>query len=193
MPHDIYVRAGKEADESVHSRHDARDKGFLTMSETYPELKRQPSKVFTNLLGLQEYVGQEVGVGEWHQLDQDRIDLFAKATGDFQWIHVNPERAAAGPFGGTIAHGYLTLSLLPMLMAEVFDFDNVVMTINYGLNKVRFPAPARSGSHVRARVSVIAVDEVGDAAQVVMGCAVESDSAAKPVCVAEFIVRVIFG
>lgn len=162
------------------------------MSETYPELKRPPTKVFTNLRGLQECVGREVGTGEWHALEQDRIDLFAKATGDFQWIHVDPQRAARGPFGTTIAHGYLTLSLLPMLMAEVFDFDNIVMTINYGLNKVRFPTPARSGSQVRARVSVISVDEAGEGAQVVMGCAVESNSADKPVCVAEFIVRVVF-
>lgn len=120
------------------------------MSETYPELKRPPSIVFTNLAALQKCVRSELGVGEWHVLDQNRIDLFAKATGDFQWIHVDPKRAAAKPFGTTIAHGYLTLSLLPMLMAEVFDFDNVVMTINYGLNKVRFPTPARSGSQVRA-------------------------------------------
>jgi acyl dehydratase len=166
------------------------------MSETYPELKRPPTTVFTNVADLQAAIGSEIGVGEWHALDQDRINLFAEATGDFQWIHVDPQRAAAGPFGATVAHGYLTLSLLPMLMAEVFDFDHIVMTINYGLNKVRFPAPARSGTQLRARVSVTDVDPVGTdgkGAQVVLGAAVESDSSDKPVCVAEFVVRVVFG
>jgi acyl dehydratase len=162
------------------------------VSETYPELKRPPTTVFTNLADLQAAVGSEIGVGEWHALDQERINLFAKATGDFQWIHVDPQRAAAGPFGGPIAHGYLTLSLLPMLMAEVFDFQNSAMTINYGLNKVRFPAPARSGTQLRARVTVRSVEPAGPGAQVVLGATVESDSSDRPVCVAEFVVRVVF-
>ncbi len=165
------------------------------MTETYPEMKRPPTTVFTSVAQLQATVGEDIGVGEWHALEQDRIDLFAKATGDFQWIHIDPQRAAGGPFGATIAHGYLTLSLLPMLMSEVFDFDNIVMTINYGLNKVRFPAPARSGTQLRARIAMNGVEPVGDdgkGAQVTLGAAVESDAGDRPVCVAEFVIRVVF-
>jgi acyl dehydratase len=162
------------------------------VSETYPESKRSPAVVFGSAAAVVARVGDELGLSEWHAMEQERIDLFARATGDFQWIHVDPVRAGSGPFGATIAHGFLTLSLLPMLMAEVVDFDNVSMTINYGLNKVRFPAPVRSGSQVRARVSVLSVEPVGPAAQIVLAVTIESDFDAKPVCVAEPVIRAVF-
>ncbi len=111
------------------------------MSSTYPELKRGPLRVYASAEQLDPDVGTEIGVSEWHTVNQARIDKFAEATGDFQWIHVDPARAADGPHGTTIAHGFLTLSLMPMLMAEVIDFDNAIMTVNYGLNRVPPPRP----------------------------------------------------
>src|SRR5713101_623837 len=99
---------------------------------------------------VQELVGTELGVGDWHEVSQDQIDLFADATGDHQWIHVDPERAKAGPFGTTIAHGYLTLSLAPVLTGEILTVNGISMGVNYGVNKVRFPAPVKVDSRVRA-------------------------------------------
>ena len=104
---------------------------------------------YAHLADLQPLVGHEIGVSDWLTVDQARIDLFAQATGDHQWIHVDPERAAAGPFGTTVAHGFLTLSLVPQLFATAFDIDDVRMGVNYGLNKVRFPAPVPAGSRLR--------------------------------------------
>jgi acyl dehydratase len=135
------------------------------VTETYPELKQAAARVFDSPEALSAAVGQDLGASAWHAVDQDRIDLFARATSDFQWIHVDPLRAAEGPFGGTIAHGYLTLSLLPLLMAEVVDFANVTMTINYGVNRVRFPAPVPSGSQVRASVALTEAAAVGGGTQ----------------------------
>ena len=125
------------------------------------------------------------------EIAQDRIDAFAAATGDHQWIHVDAERAGAGPFGTTIAHGYLTLSLLPSFAYEVLPLDAARLTINYGLNRVRFPAPVPVGSRMRGRFRVTEVSEVEDGYQVTVEATVEREGSEKPVCVAETIYRVI--
>lgn len=130
-------------------------------------------------------VGDELGVSEWVQVSQERIDLFADATGDRQWIHVDPERAAQGPFGATIAHGYLTLSLLPFLGAQVYAFAGDVARVNYGLNKVRFMTPVVVGSKLRNRVTVLDVQEVERGQQVTLRHQIEIKGADKPACVAE--------
>lgn len=134
--------------------------------------------------------GQHLGHSEWLAVEQDRIDLFAEATGDHQWIHVDPERAATGPFGATIAHGYLTLSLVSAFLPQFMRCENVRMGINYGTNKVRFPSPVRVGSRVRAGGEVIEVGPTKDGGvQVVVRVSVEIDGAAKPACVAETVSR----
>ena len=132
--------------------------------------------------------GEVFGPSSWIEIPQDRIDAFAEATGDHQWIHVDPERAASGPFGSTIAHGYLTLSLLPVASYEVIPREGR-MSINYGLNRVRFPAPVPVGSRVRASFEVGTVEEVDGGAQVTMTASVEREGGAKPVCVAEIVFR----
>jgi acyl dehydratase len=141
---------------------------------------------------LRSLVGQEIGVSDWLAVDQDRINLFADATGDHQWIHVDPARAADGPFGATIAHGYLTLALLPPLMANVFEVTGKRMGVNYGLNKVRFPAPLPVDSLVRVRLGIAAVEDVPGGVQVVWLATVERQGGDKPVCVAESITRLYF-
>jgi len=140
-------------------------------------------------------VGEELGASDWHTIDQQRIDAFADATGDHQWIHVDPERAADGPFGTTIAHGYLTLSMLPGLMGEIWRFEGVRMGINYGLNRVRFPSPVPAGSRIRAvaRLKEAApVDGADGAMQGVVEATVETEGGAKPACVAETVFRLYF-
>ena len=132
--------------------------------------------------------GDTYGPSSWIEVPQERIDAFAEATGDHQWIHVDPERATAGPFGTTIAHGYLTLSLLPAASYEVVPREGR-MGINYGLNRVRFPAPVPVGSRVRAAFEVVAVDPFEGGAQVTMNATVERDGTEKPVCVAELVFR----
>jgi acyl dehydratase len=134
---------------------------------------------------IAEAVGQELGVSEWVAITQDRIDMFADATGDRQWIHVDPERAAGGPFGATIAHGYLTLSMLPFLGAQVFAFAGDVARVNYGLNKVRFVSPVRVGSKVRSRVEMLEVADIEKGQQVTLQHTIEIKGAEKPACVAE--------
>lgn len=136
--------------------------------------------------------GQELGTSDWLLVDQNRIDQFAEATEDRQWIHVDPERAARGPFGTTIAHGYLTLSLLVPLMKQTFSVHGHSMAINYGLNKVRFPAPTPSGSRVRGTTVLASVTEVAGGVQAVYTVTVASDAAEKPVCVAESVTRYYF-
>jgi acyl dehydratase len=138
-----------------------------------------------------DLIGKELGPTEWLEVDQERIDRFADATGDHQWIHVDPERAAEGPFGTTIAHGYLTLSLLPFLMSDALSLSGYRMGINYGVNKVRFPAPVPSGSRVRARFTVQSVEEVPGGEQGVILAVVEREGGDKPVCVAELVTRVL--
>jgi acyl dehydratase len=140
---------------------------------------------------LRDRVGEELPVGDWHVVDQTHIDRFADATGDHQWIHVDAARAAAeSPFKATIAHGFLTLSLVSVLLRGTVRVGGTRMAINYGANRVRFPSAVPSGSRVRARFVPVAVEEVGDdAVQVTWKATVEREGAAKPCCVAEWIVR----
>jgi acyl dehydratase len=138
---------------------------------------------------LPKHVGERLGGSAWHEVTQAQVGLFADATGDHQWIHLDPERAAAGPFGGTVAHGFLTLSLAPMLVAEVLEVTDASVTINYGLNKVRFPAPMPVGDRVRADVRCVAVEEVPGGLQATLAVTFEREGGAKPVCVAEMLLR----
>ncbi|MFE6688725.1 MaoC family dehydratase [Streptomyces sp. NPDC057743] len=146
-------------------------------------------RVFGSVEELRAAVGEELGPSDWLEIDQRRIDLFADATGDHQWIHVDQEKAAAGPFGTTIAHGYLTLSLLPVFVPQLLRVDNVKMGINYGTNKVRFPAPVPVGSRLRARATVAEVAEVTGGVQLTTVVTVEREGGEKPVCVAESVSR----
>jgi acyl dehydratase len=139
--------------------------------------------------GLTSLVGSELGVSDWLEISQERIQTFADATDDQQWIHVDPERAAAGPFGAPIAHGYLTLSLLVPLFAQVFTVTDAVMGVNYGLNKARFPSPVPVGSRIRLRAAVAGAEEVAGGVQVSVDCTVEIEGATKPACVAQAIYR----
>ena len=129
--------------------------------------------------------GQELGVSEWVTITQDRIDMFADATGDRQWIHVDPERAADGPFGDTIAHGYLTLSMLPFLSAQVYAFAGNVARVNYGMNKVRFVNPVRVNSKIRNRVLVVDVKDTDKGQHVTLQHTIEIKGEDKPACIAE--------
>lgn len=140
---------------------------------------------------LRTATGAELGVSDWIEIDQQRIDAFAEATEDRQWIHVDPERAAAGPYGTTIAHGYLTLSLLPPIIGQIFRIADAAARINYGVNKVRFPAPVPSGSRIRGRARIASVEEVSGGLQVTLAVTVEREGGDKPVCVAETVVRVL--
>lgn len=147
-------------------------------------------KVFASLQDVASCVGQEVAVSEWTTITQAQIDQFAQATGDHQWIHVDPQRATEGPFGTTIAHGYLTLSLVPKFFDSAMRIDNVRMSINYGLNKVRFMAPVPVNSRLRARISLVACDPVEPQGfQQTWQVQVEREGSDKPVCVAESIAR----
>jgi acyl dehydratase len=136
-----------------------------------------------------DLVGTHLGYSEWHRIDQERIDLFAEATGDHQWIHVDPERAKSGPFGTAIAHGYLTLSLAPVLLGEVLVVEGVSMGVNYGCNKVRFPAPVPVGSNLRLGVAVAGVEAVSGGVQVVIDLTLETEGSTKPSCVAQVVFR----
>jgi len=140
---------------------------------------------------LKSAVGKDLGTSSWVTIEQDRIDKFAEATGDHQWIHVDPEKAKDGPFGSTIAHGFLTLSLIPALAWEVYTIEGARLSVNYGLNKLRFITPVKVGSRVRAHLSVAGVDEVpGNALQVATTVAIELEGAEKPAAVAETLTRV---
>jgi acyl dehydratase len=144
---------------------------------------------FATVEELKAAVGTVVGQSDWVTVDQERIDTFADATGDHQWIHVDPERAKQGPFGTTIAHGYLTLSLIPMLAADVATLKGARMGVNYGLNKVRFPAPLPAGDRVRATFELLSVDDVEGGVQIVSRVTIEREGGGKPVCVAETVSR----
>jgi len=147
-------------------------------------------KHYAHLADLRALVGQEIGTSDWVTVDQARIDRFADATGDQQWIHVDPVRAAAGPYGATIAHGYLTLSLLPHLFESGFAIDDQRMAVNYGLNRVRFLTPVRSGSRVRGRFTLRSYEPLdGGGAQLTLEATVELEGSAKPACVAETVSR----
>lgn len=138
--------------------------------------------------GIDEYekaVGTHLGHSDWHTVTQEQVNGFADATGDHQWIHVDPERAAGGPFGGTIAHGYLTLSLIPMLMSEISRVEGLTMGVNYGSDKVRFPAPVPVGSRLRAGAELVSLERTPQGARAKVRVTVEREGGDKPVCVAE--------
>lgn len=138
------------------------------------------------LLGL---VGSELGTSDWVDVDQTRIDLFADATGDHQWIHCDPERAADGPFGDTIAHGYLTLSLVIPMIEEILTITEKTSSLNYGLDKVRFPAPVLVGSKVRMTATLAEATPIAGGVQIHLDCVIETDGGERPVCVARVIHR----
>lgn len=144
---------------------------------------------FANLEEFTAAVGTEIGVSDWMTIDQQRVDTFADATGDHQWIHVDPEKAAKGPFGGPIAHGFLTLSLSVPLVNQATSVGGVRMGINYGLNKVRFITPVPVGGRIRARVSLDSVREIPGGIQAQRSVTIELEGADKPACIAESIVR----
>jgi len=144
---------------------------------------------FEHLTDLQALVGQHLADSDWITIEQARIDQFAQATGDHQWIHVDPVRAATGPFGATVAHGFLTLSLLPEMAARAFEVRDTHTGVNYGLNRVRFPAPVPVGSRLRGRFKLLAYEPIAGGAQVTMEVTMEREGSDKPVCVAESIAR----
>jgi acyl dehydratase len=142
-------------------------------------------RVFRSLAEIDAAVGEELGPTEWMTISQERVNNFAEATGDHQWIHVDVPRAAAGPFGGTIAHGYLTLALLPMLASQLFHIDTTGPKVNYGVNKVRFPHHVPVGSSIRATATIAEVSDVPAGKQLITRYIIEIEDVAKPACVAE--------
>jgi acyl dehydratase len=146
-------------------------------------------RIFESLDEVKAAVGEHNGYSDWHVVTQEQINAFADATGDHQWIHIDPEKAAAGPFGTTIAHGFLTLSLIPMLASQVSKVNGIRMGVNYGLNKVRFPAPVPVGSKIRAGVQIKSVEEIPGGLQLINEVTIASEGADKPCCVAETVVR----
>ena len=146
-------------------------------------------RIFEKLADLAPLVGEEIGLSEWTEIDQARIQRFADATDDQQWIHTDPVRAAAGPFGATIAHGFLTLSLLPKFFGESYAVAETRMALNYGLGKVRFPAPVPVGSRLRGRFKLLAFEVIAGGAQLCVEVTVEREGTSKPVCVAESLTR----
>jgi acyl dehydratase len=139
--------------------------------------------------GLKARIGQHLGYSDWLEATQDRINMFADATSDHQWIHVDVERAKSGPFGGPIAHGYLTLSLVIPLWTEVLEVRGITMGVNYGLNRVRFPAPLPAGAKIRLGATLAALTEVPGGVEALVDAVIESDAGAKPVCVAQVVYR----
>jgi acyl dehydratase len=150
-----------------------------------------PPVVLDDVQALKEFVGREIGVTGWLNLTQKRIEQFAEATEDRQWIHLDRERTATeSPYGGTIAHGFLTLSLMSYFVKEAIQIrDGVRMAVNYGLNRVRFPSPVRGDSKIRARIALLTLKELSDAVEVTYGVTIESEHSGKPCCVAEWVVR----
>jgi acyl dehydratase len=145
-------------------------------------------RVFTSLDEIAAAVGEELGTSEWLEVTQERVDQFAEATGDHQWIHVDVERAKDGPFGGTIAHGFLTLSLIPQFNVQVFGLETPGAKLNYGLNKVRFPHPVPVGSRRRDRITLTGVTDLAGGKQITLQHAIEIDGVEKPACIAEMLV-----
>ncbi len=139
---------------------------------------------------VKAHAGQELGVSGWREVTQSEVDAFADVTGDHQFIHVDPERAKQTPFGGTIVHGYFTLSLHPVLGAEIYEIDDVAFAVNYGLDRLRFPSPLPVGSRVRMRAGLAEVQEISGGAQMKVECTFEREGGDKPVCVAESLVRI---
>jgi acyl dehydratase len=155
--------------------------------------RRMEPTVIDGVEGLREAAGRHLGYSEWLQVTQERIDQFAEATGDHQWIHVDPARAAAGPFGATIAHGYLTLALVNCFLPQVVEVKGMAMGVNYGLDRVRFPAPVRVGSRLRGGVEVLGVEDVAGGVQAAMRVTVEIDGQDRPACVADVLSRYLMG
>ena len=147
------------------------------------------STIFEYPADLLQAVGQHLGYSDWLQIDQQRIDLFADATGDHQWIHVDPEKAASGPFGSTIAHGYLTLSLANLFLPQIMEVQNTSMGVNYGCEKVRFPAAVPVGSRIRGAGEVVSAEEVKGGVQVVVRMTIEIEGSDRPACVIDTISR----
>ena len=148
-------------------------------------------RVFDGIADLEKAVGTHLGHSEWHTIDQDQINAFAAATGDHQWIHVDPAKAAEGPFGTTVAHGFLTLSLLPMLTWQVYKVEGVKMGVNYGADKLRFPSPVPVGSRVRAGVELTSVTPNKLGYQIATRVTIELDGSDKPACVADMLAVVV--
>ena len=149
-------------------------------------------RTFESVADLAAATGETIGQSDWVTITQEEVNMFADATGDHQWIHVDPERAKDGPFGKTIAHGFMTLSLLPRLQHEMYTVKGIKLAINYGLNKVRFPSPVPVGSKVRATTSLVGVEDLGNGTvQGTMSTTIEVDGSPKPACVAESIIRYI--
>ncbi len=144
-------------------------------------------RIFDSLDAFRAIAGEKIGSSEWHTVTQARINLFADATGDHQWIHVDPEKAAAGPYGTTIAHGYLTLSMLPLLAKDIYQVEGLAMGVNYGANKIRFPAPVPVGSRLRATATLTAVTDIPIGTQASITFVIEREGGDKPVCIAEVI------
>ena len=144
-------------------------------------------RTFENLDAFRAAAGEELGTSEWITVSQEQINLFADATGDHQWIHVDPERAASGPFGGTIAHGYLTLSLLPVFAQGIYEVGGLAMGVNYGANKVRFPSTVPVDSRLRATATLQEVGDIPIGTQAVISFVVEREGAEKPVCIADVV------
>ena len=142
-----------------------------------------------DITDLPSKVGEHIGYSGWHTVTQEQVNLFADSTGDHQWIHVDPERAKSGPFGGPIAHGYLTLSLIPALLPEVLAVSGITMGVNYGTNKVRFPSPVPVGSELRLGLTLAAVEEVQGGVQVTLDVVLEVKDAPKPSCAAQVVFR----
>ncbi len=145
--------------------------------------------VFASPDDLSAAVGTHLGHSDWVEIDQDRIDLFAESTGDHQWIHVDPERATAGPFGATIAHGYLTLSMTNQFLPRIVRVDGISMGVNYGVDRVRFPSPVVVGSRVRGGAELVQVDEVSGGVQAVIRITVEIEGSDRPACVVDSVSR----
>ena len=148
-------------------------------------------RTFTSIAAIETAVGEELGTTDWVQITQERVDRFAELSGDQQWIHVDVERATTSSFGGTIAHGYLTLSMLPAFAAELYTIDTGSARLNYGLEKVRFPAPVKVGTKIRATPRIKEVRPVSAGTQVLVAWTVEAEGTERPVCVAESITLVL--
>jgi acyl dehydratase len=148
-------------------------------------------RIFSSLAEYTAAVGEHLGYSEWHEITQAQVSAFADATGDHQWIHVDPERAATGPFGTTIAHGYLTLALLPVLVAEIFRIENLTMAVNYGLDRVRFPAPVPTGSRIRAGAALRETKQTSLGQLTYSRVTVEIDGHTKAACVADTVTLLV--
>lgn len=167
------------------------DRSITGGAGSRPTTKGVPVRVFNDLSEFVAAAGSQLGPTEWMPITQERVNQFAEATDDHQWIHIDPERAASGPFGGTIAHGLLTLSLLPHFTHQMYRVDNVKLAVNYGYNKVRFITPVKVGANVRARAEISNVDQLDGAVQATMRVTVEIEGSDKPAAVVESIVRFI--